>query len=179
AAFLKDGEVFFSDVRDVFDQQFERLSTLEQDIMYWLAIEREAITLNDIQENNIRSVTKRELQEALRDLRRRYLIETSAGGFTLQNVIMEYLTDRLVNQVYEEITTEGLALFASHALIKAQTKDYVKESQVLLILKPLIEKLLTTLGKSESEKKFKSILSTLRKSHPQDPSYAAGNVLNL
>ena len=41
-AFLKDGELFFRDVRDVLDQQMKRLSSLEEEIVYWLAIEREA-----------------------------------------------------------------------------------------------------------------------------------------
>ena len=50
-AFLKDGEVFFSDIRDVLEQQVERLSVLEEEIVYWLAIEREAIALDDLQEN--------------------------------------------------------------------------------------------------------------------------------
>ena len=51
------------------------------------------------------------------------LIEKSAGRFTLQPVVMEYMTGRLIQQVYEEIKTQGIALFKSHALIKAQGKD--------------------------------------------------------
>ncbi len=66
AEFLKEGEMIFSDIRDVLDQQFERLSELEQEVMYWLAIEREAVSLNDLQENIIHPVSKRELQEVLR-----------------------------------------------------------------------------------------------------------------
>ena len=33
----------FGGVRDLLAQQFERLSALEQDLMYWLAVEREAV----------------------------------------------------------------------------------------------------------------------------------------
>src|SRR5439155_13457157 len=73
SGFLKDGERIFSEVREVLDQQFERLSMLEREIMYWLAIEREAILLDDILEDVIHPVSKRELQESLRSLHRRHL----------------------------------------------------------------------------------------------------------
>ena len=43
-AFLKEGELFFRDVRDVLEQQMKRLSAREEEIIYWLAIEREAIS---------------------------------------------------------------------------------------------------------------------------------------
>src|SRR5262249_24790609 len=47
-AFLKEGQLFFRDVRDVLEQQMKRLSELEEEIVYWLAIEREAIVLSDL-----------------------------------------------------------------------------------------------------------------------------------
>src|SRR6202040_119623 len=78
-----------------------------------------------------------------------------------------------------ELMSEKLALFASHALMKAQAKDYVRESQVRLILTPVAQRLLTSLGKEGLEKRLKTILSTLRETQPQQPSYASGNVLNL
>jgi hypothetical protein len=43
-AFLQEEAVIFDDIRDVLDQQFARLSALEQDIMVWLAIELEAVS---------------------------------------------------------------------------------------------------------------------------------------
>src|SRR5436305_11591158 len=95
------------------DQQFERLSPLEQDILYWLAIEREAISLHTLQENLVRPPSRKELQEALGSLRRRHLMEATDHGFILQNVVMEYLTDRLIAQVCKEISTGTLILFQS------------------------------------------------------------------
>ncbi len=65
-------------------------------------------------------------------------------------------------------------MFGSHALIKAQAKNYVRESQVRLILKPFVERLLNNLGDEGIETTLKHILSTLRERYPQKPSYAAG-----
>jgi len=177
--FLKDGEVFFRDIRDVLEQQVVRLSALEEEVIYWLAIEREVITLDDLQVDIVHPITKGELQEALRSLRRRQLIETSATGFTLQNVIMEYLTDRLVEKECEEIRTGTLVLFERHALLLAQAKDYLRESQRRLILLPLVQKLLALLGKEALLERLQSLLATLREQHDHHTSYAAGNVLNM
>jgi WD40 repeat protein/transcriptional regulator with XRE-family HTH domain len=179
AGFLADGEMLLSDVYAVLDQQFERLSTLEQEIIYWLAIEREPVSLKMIQSNMVRPVVTRMLQEALRSLRRRDFIEISHTGFVLQNVVMEFVTDRFVDGVYEEITSEAMMLFESHPLIKAQAKEYVRESQTRLILQPVAQRLLATFGKEDVEKMFTNILTSLRSRRPQRPSYAAGNVLNL
>jgi len=63
------------------------------------------------------------------------------GLFTLQPMVMEYITDRLVKQVCEDYYSK-MALF-SHALIKAQAKDYVRDTQICLILKPVLDRLLT------------------------------------
>lgn len=179
AHFLTEGEVVFGDLREVLDQQFERLSSLEQEIMYWLAIEREAITVDEIQGNFVQSVPKRVLIEALSFLRRRSLIEQNITGFTLQNVVMEYITDRLIEQVCLEILRGELVLFNRYALIKAQAKQYVRESQARVILDPITEKLVTSLGREGFEKQLRGVVSALRDTQPHIRGYAAGNVLNL
>ena len=92
---------------------------------------------------------------------------------------MEYLTDRLIEQICEEISTENLVLFHSHALIKAQAKDYVRESQVHRILQPIGERLLVTFGREGCEVILKRVLSQSRSGNTQQSSYVAGNLLNL
>jgi hypothetical protein len=161
-AFLQDGELFFRNVRDVLEQQMKRLSAREEEIVYWLAIERESITLSDLQEDIAHPILKSELQEAVSSLQRRQLIETSATGVTLHPVIMEYLTDRFVDRMCEEIKAERLEFFERHALLKAQTKDYIRESQRLLILRSFLQNLLAIFGKEALEQRFQRILATLR-----------------
>ena len=179
-SFLKQGKVVFGDIRDPLDLQFTRLSRIEREIMYWLAIEREAVSLDDLQEDLAHPIPAGELLVALGSLRRRSMIESNDSGyFTLQPVIMEYVTDEFVEQIHKEFDTGTIELLASHSLIKAQTKDYIRESQVRLILTPVAERLLTTFGKEGSEQKLKNILHLLHGTLPQTPGYAAGNVLNL
>lgn len=179
AVFLTDGERFFRDVRNILEQQMKRLSAREEEIIYWLAIHREAVTLSDLQKHFIVPLSKGELQDALRSLRRRHVIEMSAIAFLLQPVIAEYLTDRLVNQVCEEIKTEHLLLFVRHALLLAQAKDYIRESQRRLLLAPLLQRCLTLFGKEAFEQRLQSLLTRLHERHDQRSGYAAGNILNL
>src|SRR5260370_14635152 len=161
-SFLKEGEALFGDIRDVLDQQFERLSGLERELMYWLAIEREAVSLDTFQKDMIGPVTRRDIQEALRSLLRRNLIEVGKNIFLLQNVVLEYVTDRCVDSIAEEIRSEKIVLFDSRALIKAEAKDYIRESQVRLILTPVVQQILTSSGVDSIELKCQSILALLR-----------------
>src|SRR6266566_7880942 len=99
--------------------------------------------------------------------------------FTLLPVIMEYITNKLVEQMGEEINTEKFAIFMKFALMKAQAKDYIRDIQIRLIRTPLENRLLATFGKDGTEKKLRAILSRLREMSPQPQGYAAGNILNL
>ncbi len=187
-ALSQQGTFIFDDIRDLLDQQFHRLTVLEREIMYWLAINREPISLGELQADFVAHVPLRELLESLSSLQRRSVIEKNAGGFTQQPVVMEYVTNQLIEQVCEEIKQWGIEkqgtsptpLFTTHALIKAQAKDYVRETQISLIVQPVIDKLITEVGCLENIANcLTQILSNLRNKSPQVTGYAGGNALNL
>jgi hypothetical protein len=117
--------------------------------------------------------------EALYGLQRRSLLEQNEAGFTLQNVVTEYLTAYLIDQISEEIHYETPRLLNSHALIIAQAYEYVRESQVRMILQPIAVQLVATLGKVQLVEKLKRILAKLHTQEPLRPGYAGGNLLNL
>lgn len=94
--FLTQSTVIFGDIRELLEQQFERLSALEKEIMYWLAVNREPVSLSQLRKNIVSSITHQKLLEALESLKRRCLIEHSTARFTLQTVVMEYVTAQLV-----------------------------------------------------------------------------------
>jgi WD40 repeat protein len=186
--FLQQDTAVFGDIRDILEQHFARLSDLEKNIMYWLAINRESVTIAELREDIVSPVPQAKLLEALESLGRRSLIEKATptlvenitATFTLQPVVMEYMTQVLIERVCEEIITENIQLFRCHALIKANAKDYIREVQVRLILKPVIDGLLTKLRSKKSiEKRLNKILVKLREESPLEPGYTAGNILNL
>lgn len=179
AVFLLENELIIGDINDLLTQQFLRLSLLEQEIMYWLAIEREPVLLLEIRADITHPIMKGAFLDACDSLLNRSLIETHGNRFTLQPVIMEYVTERFVDQIYEEIDTAHVELFGRHALIKAQANDYIRESQTHSILSTLTERLLSTYGRVKSEEKLRDILRQMRLLQPLQFSYTVGNVLNL
>jgi len=179
AEFLKERETH-TGVQDLLDQQLQSLPLLERDLIYWLAIEREEVSLKDLQEDLVTPVAKSDVSRALASLHQRSLIEINTNGyFSLQPVILEYMTLVIVEQMYREICSETIGLFVSHASMKAQTKAYIRDTQVRLILAPIAEKLLVCMGKTEIEKKLQFMLSTLRETQPRHSGYAVANTIHL
>ncbi|BAZ31324.1 WD-repeat protein [Cylindrospermum sp. NIES-4074] len=180
--FFQEEQPVFGDIRQLLEQQIARLSDSEKHIMYWLAINRELISIADLKDDIVLVITKSNFTDILESLRRRSLIEKSQNQsrYTLQNVVMEYMTENFVGQVYDEITNGKYNLFNSHALIKAQSKDYIRETQVRLILEPLLEKLRQELGgKRNLENKLKQIILSCQQQSPQAPGYLGGNIFNM
>src|SRR5262249_31678541 len=131
----------FSDISDLLDQHFERLSVDEKSLVFWLAVERETIGIEQISNNLTQKTNLGDLYELLSSLHGRAIIEGSAiEGFHLQPVIREYTTDTFVNEMAKEILNvpRTLSLFNSHALMKAQSSEHIRASQVRLIIQPIL-----------------------------------------
>ena len=188
--FLEQDTAVFNGIQKLLDQQFNRLSPLEQTIMYWLAINREWTKISELEADIVPSVSQPKLLEALESLRWRSLIEKQVGRYTQQPVVMEYVTKRLTEQVTRELVQTSsplfpsseapLLLFHSHALIKTTVKDYVRESQIRLILVPIADQLGTIFQTSKAlEEKFQEILGLLRDESTPLSGYGGGNLINL
>ena len=189
ALFLQAEAPIFNDFRRLLDQQFERLSHPEQTIFYWLAINREWKTASELTADIWPTISRADVFEALESLSWRALIETRSGQYTQQPVIMEYVTDRLVQSVYRELEYLGQRaeeptqlltttsfLFCTHALLKATDKDYIRESQRRMILIPIAECIQITLIQPQIVSHFQAILHRLRQ---VIAGYGVGNFINL
>ena len=97
APFLEQGEVVFGGVRELLDEQYARLANLEQMVLHRLAIVREPVTLGELRSLLVMPRPSGELLEAVDRLRCRSLIEHGQhpGSFTLQSLVLEYVTMRL------------------------------------------------------------------------------------
>jgi WD40 repeat protein len=178
--FLAQGKGVFSNLQDLLAQQFDRFSSLQQQVMYWLAIKREGVTPARLQAAFLPSITLPTLLEALETLHYRSAIETTELGLTEQPVIMEYVTARFIGQIEREIIAGELQLLRTHALIEAETKDYLREAQVQIILQPLVDRLLANFTtKTHLEQHLAMLVTTLRHQSSEITGYAAGNLLNL
>jgi WD40 repeat protein len=171
--FLSEGAPIFHGVAEMLNEQFDQLADVEQSILYWLAINREPVLMEELLSDIIPSLSQITLQNALQHLIRRSLIQRVSKGFTLQNVIMEYTLNRFIEQVIHEIHTDQLILFGSHTLIKATAKDYIREAQIRSILEPIASRF------TNAESLFLKLTQTIRTQSNLATGYAAGNLLNL
>src|SRR5207247_3416712 len=100
--------------------------------------------------------------------------------FTLQPVVLEYVSERLVAQVNDEIRESRPALMLSHALLQAQAKDYLRGSQAQLLLQAVVDRLLAPFGsRADLEAHLERLLQQLRALPRAVQGYGAGNVVNL
>jgi len=67
--------------------------------MYWLAISREPVSFEELQADFVPKISQSKLLENLALLGEGSLIEKSLTRFTQQPVVMEYMTERLIEQV--------------------------------------------------------------------------------
>ncbi|MBI1296106.1 hypothetical protein GC175_14225 [bacterium] len=178
-AFLSEETPLFDDIRDVLAQQFARLSALEQEVLLWLAIEREPISLSSLEKNLLNPVQRGNLLAAIRSLQRRSLLEGTHNRFGLQNVVMEYATSYLVESICQEIEACRPHDLRRFALLKTNAREYVRRSQERIFLAPVSERLLTRMGRARLERDVQSLLARLRAEAPLAPGYTAGNLLNL
>ena len=204
--FLAQDTAIFNGVQKLLDQQFNRLSALEQSIMYWLAINREVTKISELAADIVPVVPQSKILEALESLCWRSLIEKAtltlnekqSGGYTQQPVVMEYVTERLIERIYAELSAGSrdtspplplslspslplpLPLLQSHALIKTTVKEYVRDSQIRLILQPIANQLHVTFQPPKTlEGKIHGMLDQLRNEAIPLSGYGGGNLINL
>ncbi|MBD1848208.1 PD40 domain-containing protein, partial [Cyanobacteria bacterium FACHB-63] len=186
--FLDQGTIVFNGIRNLLTRQISRCSEIETQIMYWLAINREPVSVTDLQTDLHPTVSRARLLEALESLRWRSLIEKikpslmekNEGYFIQQPVVMEYMTDLLIEQMTQALLTGQVDTLNQYALIKAQAKDYIRESQIRVILDPIANNLKRHFNSlTKIEQHCQELLQTLRKHYQNVAGYAAGNLINL
>ena len=182
AAFLAAGDAFFNGVGALLGAQFARSTPLEQALLCWLAVEREFAPLGALLADTGDAAPQREVLAALESLRRRMLIERAPdrAAFTLQPVILEYVTDLLLVAALQEIVAGQAGALSRHALVQATAKEYVRHSQEHLIGAPLLERLVVACGgRGAAEERLLSLLEAWRGRPASEQGYGPGNVVNL
>jgi WD40 repeat protein/transcriptional regulator with XRE-family HTH domain len=176
----------FGDLKTLLDWHFDRLNHLEQEVMFWLAINREPVSLPELKSNKddkgdiLCEESRNQLPSTLQSLQRRIPLEKHKHdkGFTLQPVLIEYMTEQFIEQIVNEIETGHISFLNCYAIIKATAKDHVRNTQIRLILNPIWDRFVIKKGQTWLKNQLQHILATLRQQ--QDlPGYAAGNVLNM
>ena len=181
AAFLAQNVAVFGGVRQLLDEQVARLSAPEQAILDWLAVGREPVGFAELAAGLGPGVARGDAVEAVEALRRRSLLEWAPGGaFTLQPVVLEYTTARLIASLAREILAGEPALLVDRALLKARARDYIRRSQERLLVQPLLDQLQGSLGSADAvERQLVALLEMWRARSAAEQGYGPGNVVNV
>ena len=178
--YVEQGLAVFDDIRDLLQRQFDRLSAHEREAIFWLAVNREPVSLFELSEDLVSTAARRSLPNAMRSLLQRSLIEREGDRFSLQPVVLEYVTDRFVEWICTEIATQTPMWLGTHAIVKAQTQDFVREMQKRLIVKPVVERLLAQFQHSQAIVDcLKAMLENQQQHGLCQENYLAGNLINL
>lgn len=125
--FLQQGTVVFGEIRAVLDEQFERLSYIEKQVMYWLALNQNFVSVRKLQKDILPRVSQRSILEAIELLQRRSLIERSSSSFSQSPVLIEYIAERLIEENMRSDNPHITSLLANHPIFETQLKNYIRE----------------------------------------------------
>lgn len=187
---MREGKLPFRGIDDVLARQFERLSDVEQQLVYWLAIEREPINLSQLRAHLLPDPhIDGEILNALQSLLRRRIIICQDRVWALQPVTIAYVTQRALDLLAIELSPRTMARIElqqqfhhlnTYAIVRATAKDYLRQAQRRARLQPLCARLLTIWpDRSALTHHLRQILSGWQTLVPPPSGYLAGNILNL
>ena len=182
--FLEQDISVFDDLRSILKTQFKRLPPTEKEVMYWLAINHQPCTLEDLKGDIVAKDHKSNVLYTLRSLQRRSLIQIkrkdSIPSFQLHPIVAGYVLDRFIRAVFQDLMRHDLQLFNDHALMKADAEDDIREFQLKNIVHPILERL-RNYCKSlyQVEEYLSDRLNQFRVHNPHRLGYAGGNFVNL
>ena len=89
--FLAQDTLIFGEIANLLNQQLERLSSLEWQVIDRLIVYQEGVSLEQLQNDLHHSVSKSQLIEALKALKWRSLLETAMSQYKLPRLVSKHL----------------------------------------------------------------------------------------
>ena len=130
AEFLATRIIIFKEIRELLDQQFNRLSDLEQGVMYALAVNQRLGELQEARKELSLRICPPDQLEALESLQRRSLIRPNSFRFRQQSLLKAYILEKLVEQVETPMKNKDVARILKHILWETLLKDEKLKSAV-------------------------------------------------
>lgn len=174
------------------DRQFQKLSRLETNLIYWVALRRNTASWNQLVQDSNNFLTYNQLFQTSNDLIVRHSLlakktEDMPVMYILDPVILKYTTERFIrenyqdiNQVFRNKSLNGSELFITHSFITEYPKDEeLNQEQMRRIVKP-IQKMLLAEFRSQKrvEDELQKVLLLLQDQGLSD-GYASQNISHL
>jgi WD40 repeat protein len=152
--FWNGKQIVFDNIEKLLDWHFNRLSIEAKEVMYWLAINREASSSDELsKDTNYATLNlSKFIQARIRQSIPLIEIEDEVGTkrIGLQPVILEFMIGKIIKKVCREIIQKKPDIFNTHALSKAFVKDSLRHTNNRLILIKIINKVKVLLDSGKS-----------------------------
>lgn len=114
--FLATKNIFLGDIRQILDQEWQKLSPSEQKVMQNLAINQKLLNLRGMSPEFATNINLAEQIEALASLQRRGLIQKNGHGFHQKMFWQSYILEQLIERIYTNLNDSELADIAKYLL---------------------------------------------------------------
>lgn len=185
-AYVEKGCPLPSGVTELLAAQYERLSPLEQLCLARLAVERVGRHVDDLVDDFGFRYAEAKVKAAFSGLQARSLLEPpTEDGSTLQNLLMEFMTGRVVAGLVEDLETFNADTVKQNLLVTVpvlnpQVPAHVRSAQVRTIVEPILEELdLRWGGRKETIRRLDNLIDGVKGRTPHQLGYASGTVVNL
>jgi len=177
--FLLKGNLLIEKIESILNSYFQQLSNLEKAIIFELAINRNPVSLSELEHNIIIEPDGKSIQEGIRSLSSKILLDKKDDYFTIHPLLIEYFTQKIITIATEEIKTQKFQLLRSNSLTKTTVPDYLRKIQINVILHPIINNLIHNFQENNLESKLIDCLKTLKNEPSGQIGGIAGNIINL
>jgi hypothetical protein len=188
---MQQGKIQFQHIDDILSRQFDRLSEIEQQLVYWLAIDREPLTGAELRAN-LSLNPPGAIINALQSLSRRCITISQHRKWSIQPVMTAYVTRRLIDRFVTELAPDPLTnipiadlqhrffYLNTYAIINPNTKERIRQTQIQSILQPTIDRLSAIwANRTELSQYLQRILTEWQALDRIPSGYLAENILNL
>lgn len=201
--FIKLDRPIFKDINELLDWHFERLSEKEKEIVFWLSISREPVTIEELLYDLKSRRSQDDLFSTIQSLKRKIPIEYVSNKITLQPFLIEFFTEKIINSCVKEIEDfdenftemeyadrkkqsgyidrKDYKLLKNNSIIKVNSKDSIIDSQRRIIIKEILKKLESLYSNKDTvrEKLYCILGRIIKDGKDNHERYLLGNILNL
>ncbi len=168
---LKQKTIYRDKLDSLVDWIVQTLSDEEKELMYWLSINLDPVSCQELSQDFINPKKEKEITKIVGSLENKITLSKSVENslVSLQPVLIENMIAKLINEVVTEIQTGEINYFHRYALFKNSVKESIKDAQSNSILKPIYDKILPDDSEiiREIEKHQKSVPQKIAEIHQE------------
>lgn len=157
-----------------------RLERVERQILFWLAVNRAPIRFLELAKAMEFVLDAGQVLEKLASLRRKLRLDHAGDKWWLPPALLNVVTRLFVDAVVSDLTTGAREVIGGLAIMRASSKDYIRDAQRELIAVRILNRLSTNLGSKRSiALHVRALIESELKQKPVGGPYTLGNLLNL